>query len=355
MKGWALLCALLLAGCRGAAQSVLEPAGPSAARIHALWNVFLAICTGVFVLVVVTMLLAVLRRRVDPEIGSSPPEVDAEALLPKEKRAHLHAKAVEPATERRLAQWVATAAALTVVLLLVLLVTNTLTGKALAALRSEHALEVEVVGHQWWWEFKYRDPEPSRLLNTANELHIPVGRPVALKLTSRDVIHSFWVPNLAGKRDLIPGQENTLLLQADKPGVYRGLCAEFCGHQHAKMAFLVVAEPPEAFEKWREHQLQPAAPPMELLTQRGQQVFLTGPCVLCHAIQGTSASATVGPNLTHLASRQTLAAATLPNVRGHLAGWILNSQSLKPGNKMPPITLPPEDLHALLAYLESLK
>jgi cytochrome c oxidase subunit 2 len=349
------IAALLLAGCRGAAQSALEPAGPHAARIHELWNVFLVLCTGVFAAVVGVMLLAVLRRRVDPLMGSSPPQVDAQALPPPGQRAHRHVHAVDPSAERQHSRWVASAVAVTVVLLLVMIVTNALTGKALAALRSEQALEVEVVGHQWWWEFRYRDPAPSQLLITANELHIPVGRPVALKLNSRDVIHSFWVPNLAGKRDLIPGQENTLLLQADRPGTYRGLCAEFCGYQHAKMAFLVIAEPPDTFEAWRQHQLQPAAPPVEPLAQHGQQLFLTGPCALCHAIAGTPAAAIVGPNLTHLASRQMLAAATLPNVRGHLAGWILNSQSLKPGNKMPPISLPPEDLHALLAYLEGLK
>jgi cytochrome c oxidase subunit 2 len=350
-----LLPTLLLAGCRGAPQSVLEPAGPQAAHIHGLWNTFLAVCTGVFVLVLITLLLAIVRRRVDPVIGSSPPAVDAEALPPLERRAHRHVIAVEPAVERRLSWWVAASAVLTVVLLVVLLVANLLTGKALTKLPHEQALEVEVLGRQWWWEFKYRDPVPSRLLTTANELHIPVGRPVVLKLNSRDVIHSFWVPNLAGKRDLIPGQENTLMIQADKPGVYRGQCAEFCGLQHAKMSLLVVAEPPEQFEQWREHQLLPAAPPMEPVAQRGQQVFLTGPCVLCHTIQGTSASATTGPNLTHVASRQTLAAGTLPNVRGHLAGWILNSQSIKPGNRMPAMSLPPDELHALLAYLEGLK
>jgi cytochrome c oxidase subunit II len=355
MRRRLFILALLLAGCRGASQSVLDPAGPHAGRIHGLWNVFLAISTGVFAVVTVTMLLAVLLRRAKPEVGSSAIEVDGQALPPSSQRAHPHAHAVDPRVERRLSLWVGSAVALTVVLLLVMIVTNTLTGKALAALRSDHALEIEVIGRQWWWEFRYRDPTPSQLLVTANELHIPVGRPVALKLNARDVIHSFWVPNLAGKRDLIPGQENTLLLQADKPGVYRGLCAEFCGFQHAKMAFRVVAEPPEEFETWRQHQLQPSAPPADPLAQRGQQVFLTGPCALCHAIHGTSASATTGPNLTHVASRQTLAADTLPNVRGHLAGWILNSQSIKPGNKMPAISLPPEDLHALLAYLEGLK
>jgi cytochrome c oxidase subunit II len=350
-----LLLALLSAGCQNAAQSVLEPAGPHAAHIQGLGRLFLGVCTGVFVLVLAVLLGAVLRRRVDPSLGTSPPEVDAEALLPKDRLAHPHTRAVDPATEHRMARAVAVATGLTVLTLLWLLVANTLTGKSLAAMRSPQALEIEVVSRQWWWEFKYRDPVPARLLTTANELHIPVGRPISLKLNSRDVIHSFWVPSLAGKRDLIPGQENTLVLQADAPGVYRGLCAEFCGHQHAKMGFLVVAEPPEDFERWREHQLQPAQPPADALAQRGQQVFLTGPCVMCHAIQGTDAFATLGPNLTHLASRQSLAANTVPNVRGHLAGWILNAQSIKPGNKMPSISLPPEDLHALLAYLEGLK
>jgi cytochrome c oxidase subunit II len=178
---------------------------------------------------------------------------------------------------------------------------------------------------------------------------------VLLRLTSHDVIHSFWVPNLQGKRDLIPGHETSLWLQADHPGVFRGQCAEFCGHQHAHMAFLVIAEPPDQFAAWLEQQRRPAVPPTDAASKRGQEVFLSGACVLCHAIQGTAALADVAPDLTHVAGRRTIAAGTLPNSRGHLAGWIVDPQQIKPGNKMPPNNLGGQDLQALLAYLGSLR
>jgi cytochrome c oxidase subunit 2 len=202
---------------------------------------------------------------------------------------------------------------------------------------------------------QYLDPVASQRVTTANEIHIPVGRPVVLTLKSHDVIHSLWVPNLAGKKDLIPGHETTLALRADRPGRYRGQCAEFCGYQHGKMGLLVIAEPPETFAAWLEAQRRTPPPPTDPLPQRGQQVFLAGTCAMCHAIQGTSAFGRVAPDLTHIASRPTLAAATLPNRPGYRAGWIVDSQSLKPGNHMPPNPLNPPDLQALLAYLESLK
>jgi cytochrome c oxidase subunit 2 len=190
---------------------------------------------------------------------------------------------------------------------------------------------------------------------TANEIHIPVGQPVEFQLKSRDVIHSFWVPTLHGKRDLIPRHVTTMTLQADRPGVYRGQCAEFCGYQHAHMAILVVAEPLEQFAAWLEHQRRPAAEPSDARQQRGQEVFLSAPCVMCHTIRGTLAGGRVAPDLTHIAGRHTLAAGTLPNTPGHLAGWIIDPQHIKPGNRMPAHSLNADDLQALLAYLGSLK
>jgi cytochrome c oxidase subunit II len=178
---------------------------------------------------------------------------------------------------------------------------------------------------------------------------------VQIKAMSRDVIHSFWVPNLHGKRDLIPGQVTNFWIQADRPGVYRGQCAEFCGHQHANMAFNVVAEPMEKFEQWIRGQRQPAPEPDTPEEVRGQQTFLQGPCVMCHTVRGTSAGSRVGPELTHVASRLTIAAGTLPNTRGHLAGWVLDPQSVKPGNRMPPNGLTPNDLQNVLTYLRSLR
>jgi cytochrome c oxidase subunit 2 len=192
-------------------------------------------------------------------------------------------------------------------------------------------------------------------VRTANEIHVPVGRPVAIDLKSRDVIHSFWVPNLHGKMDAIPGRVTNTWLQADSPGVWRGQCAEFCGLQHAHMALTVVAHPAHEFEQWLSAQREPATQPTEEIALRGQQVFLSGPCMMCHTIRGTPALSAFGPDLTHVASRRTLAAGTIPNTRGHLAGWILDPQVIKPGTRMPPTALGSEDLQALLAYLERLR
>jgi cytochrome c oxidase subunit II len=244
---------------------------------------------------------------------------------------------------------------ITVIVLFVMLGRSVLTGYALDQLPTEDALEIEVTGHQWWWQVHYRDADPSQGITTANEIHIPVGRPVVLALASSDVVHSFWVPSLHGKRDLVPGHVNTLTLRADRPGVYRGQCAEFCGQAHALMALWVVAEPAAAFEAWRAAQRKTPPAPETPETKRGQQVFLGGPCVLCHTVAGTSAQSNAGPDLTHFASRKSLAAASLPNTRGHLAGWLLNAQSLKPGSTMPNIGLSADDLHALIAYLETLR
>jgi cytochrome c oxidase subunit 2 len=179
--------------------------------------------------------------------------------------------------------------------------------------------------------------------------------PVVLKVSSQDVIHSFWVPNLHGKRDLIPGQITHTWIQADRPGVYRGQCAEFCGHQHAHMAFNVVAEPMDNFLAWIAHQRQPAPDPTTDEERRGHDVFMQSPCVSCHTIRGTDAGSHLGPELTHVASRLTIAAGTLPNVRGHLAGWVANAQSIKPGSRMPPNLLQPGDLQAVLTYVRSLR
>jgi cytochrome c oxidase subunit II len=192
-------------------------------------------------------------------------------------------------------------------------------------------------------------------LRSANEIHIPVGRPVRIQLRSSDVIHSFWAPALQGKLDLVPGQVNTTWIQADSAGVYRGACAEYCGLQHTRMQFRVVALAPPEFDAWREAQEKPAAPPTDPAAKAGQAVFMSSGCSFCHAIRGTEARATAGPDLTHLASRRTLAAGTLPNTTCHLAGWIGNPQAIKPGNLMPRIPLSPEELRSLLAYLATLR
>jgi cytochrome c oxidase subunit 2 len=206
----------------------------------------------------------------------------------------------------------------------------------------------------WWWEVRY----PEQGIVTANEIHVPAGQAVKLELTSVDVIHSFWAPSLHGKRDMIPGLTTTFWIQADQSGVYRGQCAEYCGLQHANMAFVVVALPPDEFAAWMSERSAaparpaPAAPPSPADLPRGLAVFLRAGCAKCHSIRGTPAEGKLAPDLTHIGSRQTLAAGTVPNNRGNLAGWIANPQALKPGAKMPATYLPPEELFDLVSYLE---
>jgi cytochrome c oxidase subunit II len=306
-------------------QSSLETAGSDADRVLSLWRLLLALATAVFVVVLGLAGLGLIRARRD-----------------------------ERPSERRIARSVAAGGIATVTILLFVTIASFTVD---AERRSPRAagLLVKVTGHQWWWEVEYVDSMPQRRLTTANEIHIPVGRPVMVQLESQDVIHSLWVPSLGGKTDLIPGKTNTHWIEARRPGVYRGQCAEFCGHQHALMGLLVVAESPAEFARWYDRQLAVPAAPTDSVTARGQEVFLTRTCVMCHAIEGTPAGSRVGPPLTHLGSRRTLAAGTLANTKGHLAGWILDPQRIKPGVRMPPNPLPAAELHALLAYLGSLK
>jgi cytochrome c oxidase subunit 2 len=329
-------------------QSALDPAGPAAERIAGLWDFALWTSSAIYVVVIAALLYAAFHRKRPAAV----PVVD-----------------LEPGRERRLTLAVAVATALSALVLVVFFAAD------LGVLRAvtpgsvhEHstvvraaqeaplgALRVKVTGFQWWWRIEYLDPTPSRRVVTANELNIPVGRPVAIEFASGDVIHSFWVPNLNGKRDLVPGRTTRLTIQADEPGVYRGQCAEFCGHQHAKMALQVIARSPGEFERWYEESLQPAAMPTDSVRLAGMNVFLGKTCAICHNINGLPASGQVGPDLTHLASRRTLAAGVLPNTKGHLGGWILNPQAIKPGTRMPPNGLSPDELDALLEYLGGLR
>jgi len=243
----------------------------------------------------------------------------------------------------------------TAAILFVFLFFSYATGRAMTRRPAGDPLQIRVTGHQWWWEVEYRDSVPQHWITTANEIHVPVGKPVVLELVSGDVIHSFWVPSLAGKKDQITGQENSLWFRADRPGIYRGQCAEFCGYQHAKMGFEVVAEPPERFAQWLIQQRDTAATPTDSLARYGQQVFLSNQCVMCHAISGTPAGSRIGPDLTHFGSRRTIAAGSLPNTAGNLIGWIADPQTIKPGSGMPATGLSPRDLVAVAAYLETLE
>ncbi|HVZ72110.1 MAG TPA: cytochrome c oxidase subunit II [Polyangia bacterium] len=217
----------------------------------------------------------------------------------------------------------------------------------------EGRAEIRVVGHQWWWEIEYRGATPFK---TANELHIPVGQAVDVALESADVIHSFWVPRLHGKVDLVPGRTNYVRLQASRPGTFQGACAEFCGLQHAKMRFRVVAEAPPDYARWLARQGAPALVATDEAAARGEKVFMRAACPMCHAVGGTGAQATVGPDLTHVGSRATIGAGALPKDVATLHAWVMNAPSLKPGTRMPALTqLTGPELHDLVDYLEGLQ
>jgi cytochrome c oxidase subunit 2 len=325
----------------GGVQSAIDPAGPQSARLAQLWWFMFWTCSAVFVIVMVATFYAFARGR-RAAAGSNEP-----------LRPELHRL---PEKERRLKSTIIGATAVTILILFGFLIDSFLVGRAMTSeLDRKQGVTIEITGHQWWWEVRYNNVDASSIFTTANEIHIPVGVPVTFSLKGGDVIHSFWVPNLTGKKDLIPGKIATIWLQADRAGVYRGQCAEYCGHQHAHMGLWVIAEPLDQFNSWLSRQAQPAVAPADPELQRGQQVFLTSTCVMCHAIGGTPAGSNIGPNLTHVASRQTIAAATLSNDHDQLANWITDSQKIKPGNRMPPNYLQPNDLESLVNYLQSLK
>jgi cytochrome c oxidase subunit 2 len=267
------------------------------------------------------------------------------------------AAAVPGTHHARTARWIALGGvALTVVVLATLFTYSSGIGRALQSHGISPALRVDVTGRQWWWEVRYADSTSGRLIVLANEIHIPTGRPVELVLTTSDVIHSLWVPALAGKVDMIPGRTNRLVVRADRPGVFRGQCAEYCGGQHALMALYVVAQPEAEFRRWLANEAEPARAPGDAWLARGRDAFFADDCARCHTIRGTSATGRSGPDLTHVGGRVSLAAGTLGNHPGTMAGWISGAQDLKPGNGMPSTTtLTGPELRALSAWLLSLE
>jgi cytochrome c oxidase subunit II len=307
------------------AQSVLDAAGPQAAAIEWLWWLIFIISVAVFVAVMAVLAWAVVRR------------------------------SNRQSSEVIMTRWVVAASAVTVGVLFVWLVASVSVGRATASPHMSDAVTINISGRQWWWQLEYVDTLPSNRFRTANEILIPVGRPVVVNVTSRDVIHSFWVPNLHGKRDLIPGYVTSLWFQADREGTFRGQCAEFCGLQHANMALFVRAVSEGDFDAWLAAQRQPGAEPASDVQRRGRDVFLSTTCVQCHAIRGTRAGGAYGPDLTHVGSRATIAAGRLPNTAENLQRWIRNPHEFKPGNKMPPHDLNNSDLRAVAEYLRSLK
>jgi cytochrome c oxidase subunit 2 len=237
-----------------------------------------------------------------------------------------------------------------------LLAYSLLMTRGLSAGADEVHMRVRVTGEMWWWRVAYLDEQSREIMTDANELHIPAGRTIAIELHAADVIHSFWIPQLGGKEDMIPGRVNVLHLGAERPGVYAGQCAEFCGGPHALMGFKVIAHEEQDFEAWLRRRQRDPAPPQDELSRRGAELVMTLGCAACHQIRGTAANGQAGPDLTYVGARQSLGAGILPNNRGTLAGWVAQSQTIKPGNRMPNYgTLPAQDLQAVAAYLEQLK
>jgi cytochrome c oxidase subunit II len=251
-------------------------------------------------------------------------------------------------------KWIGIGVAISSVPLLITLVWTMVALAKVSGPPGDSTLTLDVTAHQWWWEVRYDSSQPERTFATANEIHIPVGERVLVRLHGGDVIHSFWVPKLTGKTDTIPGQTNLSWIEADRPGRYSGQCTEYCGAQHAHMSFEVVAEPRADFDRWLEHQLEPASAPATAEQARGL-AMVEYRCGLCHQIRGTRAGAVAAPDLTHVMSRRTLASGTLPTGPGTLAEWIEAPQALKPGNLMPNQDLSAQQLTDSLAYLETLK
>jgi cytochrome c oxidase subunit 2 len=325
--------ALALAACRGV-QTPLDPAADQARDIDMVWRTMLVVCGIMYLLVMAFLAWALWRARRTSD-GGAPVTGETPA---------------EPGLRRGLTGWTALIASGLVVLTTV----SFLVDRSIAE-QGPKPLKVKVTANQWWWAVEYEGDTPAERVTTANEVHLPKDRPAVIELTSNDVIHSFWVPNLAGKMDLIPGRTNYVAVTPRRLGAFRGQCAEFCGWEHAKMAFEVKVDDAAGFEAWKARQRTPAAPAMDPEAIVGQQLFATRACVMCHRIAGTDAGGAVGPDLTHLKSRSHIAAGTLPNDRGSLQAWIADPQAFKPGAKMPRVDLTAPELNAIVAYLETLR
>jgi cytochrome c oxidase subunit II len=319
-----------LAACGGNWQSALDVYGTAAISLKHLIVLIVAVCSVVWMLVMVALIAALSRSR---DGRPAPPE---------------------PRSERRMTVAVIGAVVATVLIISTFTIVSFVATRALRV-AGQDDLTIRVRGLQWWWGLEYIGTDPSQRFETANEIHIPVGRNVRLELEGLDVIHSFWVPSLAGKQDLVPGRSNELTIRAEHPGVYRGQCAEFCGMQHAHMALLVIAEQQDEFDTWADAQRQGGIQPAEEEIAAGLQTFLAKPCAACHTVRGTEAAGTTGPDLTHVGSRRTIAAGLFETTRGSLAAWIADPQTIKPGNNMPMVPLTPHELRAVSAYLASLK
>jgi cytochrome c oxidase subunit 2 len=327
---------LAAAGCSRNPSVLLDSAGPHAERISELFWFIAIVEIVVWALALGVLFYALWNRREPNSVGPSrPPE----------------------STEKRLVFAVGAAVGVTALILTSFVGFSYAIDKQLIDLDSNPDLEIEVTGHQWWWELRYLNADASQIFSSANEIHIPVHAKVRLKLQSNDVIHSLWFPNLNGKRDIIPGRNQDLFIQSDREGVFEGRCAEFCGLQHAFMELKLIVDSPEKFESWRTAQLLPAAEPQTPEEKHGREVFKRGACLMCHSMrtQDSAGYSNQAPDLTHLKSRMTIGAGAALNTKGYLAGWIVDPHGIKPGVHMPTILQEPNDSQALLSYLEILK
>jgi cytochrome c oxidase subunit 2 len=326
-----LVLTSLLAACAGR-QSALDPHGLQSGQIRRTFFIFLLVAAVVWTGVVVVLAIGLLRRK---RIADQPLELD------------------HPFEERSGRVIFGLGIATAFIVLGLSLVSYA--GQRTVFAKQDDPLVLKIIGHQWWWEVRYEAASPHQSFVTANEIRIPTGQPIRLELESADVIHSFWVPSLTGKMDLITGQKNELQFTAKNAGVYRGQCAEFCGLQHAHMAFVVLALSPDEFARWRDHENQSASTPTDPLGKQGEDLFRGRGCALCHTIRGTSAGGELGPDLTHLGNRTSIAAGTLSLTPATLGAWIADPQHIKPGNFMPKMPLQSDELIAILHYLEQLK
>jgi len=320
---------LAVSACGRRSPSMLHPRGPESHKVAAIWWLMFSLAAGVYVVVGGFIVFATLRGRRSPE--GRPSKISDSTFI----------------------WW---GGIIVPVLILAVLAAATVSVTRTVRKADPRALRVEVVGKRWWWEVRYPDSGPTHQdVVTANEIHIPVGRPVEIGVDSDNVLHSFWVPELAGKLDMVPGQHNILRLRADRPGTYRGQCAEFCGLEHGRMAFEIVADQPQDFDRWMARYQRTPSPPETEATARGELVFTREACAGCHTVKGTQAAGTLGPDLTNFGSRSWIGSVTVRNDTAHLSGWIANAQSIKPGALMPPIALEPGELDDLVLYMESLK
>ena len=317
-------------------QTALGGEALESANFLTLFAIFMIVCTLIYLLVVLALVVAAGRRR------------PLEESLTVETGRH---EETTPLVRTALIGWIS----LMDVGLIGLTIASFFADRSNASVAANPQLTINVTANQWWWDVKYTTHQASNQFRTPNEIHLPLGEPAEITLESNDVIHSFWVPNLAGKQDLIPGRVTDIQILPRKIGTYRGQCAEFCGVQHAHMALDVTVESKADFERWVHAQQRVAFAPMTPLELAGYRYVTTRQCSACHSIGGTPANGQLAPDLTHFASRRSIAAGTMPMSTGNLYGWVADPQSQKPGSKMPTMGLSPDELHAVVAYLGRLK